>query len=167
MDKELISGWLNVRITVGYLGEEARHNWWPSKFYADWSPTFLDPLFPKTAHLARYHGVLEAGRRTHDTFIGVGSVFHLFRLPEEIEQALHELAESDKAVKIAESLSDKTDTLRSLYKEQTDSRSIAEGPVLIGNMADIFSKGGLKLLSERYFSAFSNGVRTYPYFLAK
>lgn len=54
-------------------------------------------------------------------------------------------------MKIAESLSDKTDTLRSLYKEQTDSRSIAEGPVLIGNMADIFSKGGLKLLSERYF----------------
>jgi hypothetical protein len=33
--------------------------------------------------------VKEAAARVHDEYIGVGKVYHLFRLPEHIEQALH------------------------------------------------------------------------------
>ena len=43
--------------------------------------------------LAQYHGVSEAARRVHDEHLSVGS-FHLFRLPEEMEQDLHALLQA-------------------------------------------------------------------------
>jgi hypothetical protein len=38
--------------------------------------------------MAQYHGVTEAACRVHDERIGVGRVFHLYRLPETIEQRI-------------------------------------------------------------------------------
>jgi hypothetical protein len=167
MDDKLLEEWLRLRLTIGFLGEAPQFDWWPTKFYTDWSPTFLDPIFPKTAHIARYHGVTDAARRVHDTYIGVGSVFHLFRLPEEIERSLHSLAESGECIKIAQELSDKSVVLATLDGEKSASISHAEGPVHAGLMTQAFSRGGTRLISERYFNAFSNGVRTFPYLSGK
>ena len=50
-------------------------------------------MFSKTSRLAQYHGVLEAARRLHDEHLSVGS-YHLFRLPEEVEQDLHALVQT-------------------------------------------------------------------------
>ena len=80
-----------LRMIVGYLGEKGQHNWWSSEFFSPTAPAFLNPVFGKTATLAQYHGVKEAARRVHDTHIGVGRVFHLFRLPESMEQAIFEV----------------------------------------------------------------------------
>jgi hypothetical protein len=44
--------------------------------------------FIKNAFVAQYHGVQEAASRVHDEHIGIGRVYHLFRLPEHVEQAL-------------------------------------------------------------------------------
>ena len=40
-------------------------------------------IFPRTSHVAKYHGVAEAARLVHDESLSVGS-YHLFRLPEEL-----------------------------------------------------------------------------------
>jgi hypothetical protein len=79
---------------VGFLGERAQFAWWPTAFYEPSSRNlFLEPVFSKTSRLAQYHGVLEAARRLHDEHLSVGS-YHLFRLPEEVEQDLHAIVQS-------------------------------------------------------------------------
>jgi hypothetical protein len=117
--------------------------------------------------MTRYHGVKDAARRVHDSYIGVGSVFHLFRLPEEIERALHSLAESAESIKIAQELSDKSAVLARLHGDKPAPLPRAEGPGLIGPIADVFSAGGLGQVSERYGNAFLSGTKVYPYFTAK
>ena len=79
---------LEIRGPVGFLGECSQYGWWPTAFYEASSRPFLEPVFTKTARSAQYHGVVAAARRLHDEHLSVGS-FHLFRLPEETEQDLH------------------------------------------------------------------------------
>jgi len=163
MDKGLLSEWLRVRIAVGYLGEEAHHNWWRTNFYSDWSQTFLEPLFPRTSFLARYQGVREAARLTHDYSIGVGHVFHLFRLPQEVEQALSSLAASVSGLDSILN-SENGGPIAQLVGDNVD--SVSSGPTSFGNLNDVFSKRGLDRLSSSYHFAFSNGIKVFPYFSA-
>ena len=82
-----------MRHLVGFLGEQSQFGWWPTAFYGSSSRLFLEPIFSKTSTLAQHYGVVEAARRFHDEHLSVGS-YHLFRLPEEIEQDLHEMAQT-------------------------------------------------------------------------
>ena len=88
MNQPHLNNVLAMRCLVGYLGERAQFAWWPTAFYEPSSRLFLEPVFAKTSRLAQYHGVIEAARRLHDEHLSVGS-YHLFRLPEEVEQDLH------------------------------------------------------------------------------
>ena len=84
---------LHLRLLVGFLGERAQYGWWTSSFFGEYSLRSLEFVAPKTALLAQYHGVVEAARRLHDEHLNVGS-YHLFRLPEELEQDLHAMMQS-------------------------------------------------------------------------
>ncbi len=157
-----------LRVIVGYLGEKGQHNWWSSEFFSATAPAFLNPVFGKTAALAQYHGVKEAARRVHDEHIGVGRVFHLFRLPESIEQAVFEVLQ-DAAI---------TDVLRRDVESQdaaaaalqalaNSSDPVQEGPVQIGTLSDIEGTRWLADAARYYQSAFSAGLRSYPYFVGQ
>src|ERR1044071_7696845 len=91
MKEKYLNKYLNLRLIVGFLGEKSQFGWCPTAFYEPSSRLFLEPVFPKTYRLAQYNGVREAARLLHDEYVGVGNVFHLFRLPEEMEQDLHTL----------------------------------------------------------------------------
>jgi hypothetical protein len=60
----------------------------PSGFLRRHAQAFLNPIFASKTRMAQYHGVTEAACRVHDERIGVGRVFHLYRLPETIEQRI-------------------------------------------------------------------------------
>lgn len=77
-----------LRIVVGFLGEKDQAGWWPSGFCASASTAFLLPAFPRTLTPARYEGLCRAAQLVHDEHVGLGDVYHLFRLPEALEQAL-------------------------------------------------------------------------------
>ena len=79
---------VGLRLAVGLLGEQEQSAWWPSGFLGRHAQAFLGPVFGSKTRMAQYHGVTEAACRIHDEKIGVGRVFHLFRLPESIEQRL-------------------------------------------------------------------------------
>ena len=89
---------VRLRVIVGYLGEKAQFDWWQSGFFTPSSAAFLNPVFARTSALAQYHGVKEAARRLHDEHIGVGRMFHLFRLPETLEQSLFEFLKEPAVV---------------------------------------------------------------------
>src|SRR5687768_11401701 len=78
-----------LRAVVGFLGEKDQFGWWASSFFAAGSTAFLAPAFPRTQLVAQCMGVVGAASKVHDERIGVGQVYHLFRLPEDLEQAVH------------------------------------------------------------------------------
>ena len=157
---------LKMRLLVGYLGERAQHAWWSTAFYEASSRLFLEPVFTRTFRLAQYHGVLEAARRLHDEHLSVGS-YHLFRLPEEVEQDLHNLVQRPQTEEFAlQTMSNKTAALGNL-KELAGAVSVNSiGPKSIGNIGDLDSPSTVKAIAAAYFSAFSQDAKTYPYLVA-
>lgn len=157
---------LQTRLLVGFLGERSQFAWWPTAFYEPSSRLFLEPVFAKTSRLAQYHGVLEAARRLHDEHLSVGS-YHLFRLPEEVEQDLHALVQSsageDLAGQVPSSKEAALDSLKRLAGAQTP---VGVGPTAVGNISDLDSADALTAIAGAYLSAFSQNAKTYPYLLS-
>ena len=167
MNQTYLTRYLRLRLLVGFLGERSQFAWWPTSFFGNSSGMFLEPVFPKTAGLAQYHGVTEAARRLHDEHIGVGSVFHLFRLPEEAEQGLHSAMVAGLGQPgLFAGLEDKDAALQGIAGVAGDLRTVPEGPTSVGVVKDLFTAPALEKLAECYLSAFRGGVRTYPYFMA-
>jgi hypothetical protein len=154
---------LQVRLLVGFLGERAQFGWWPTAFYEASSRLFLEPVFSKTFRLAQYHGVLEAGRRLHDEHLSVGS-YHLFRLPEEVEQDLHTLVQSSAGEELAGKMPQAKDAaLETLKRLAPQVTKTSEGPTAVGSIKDIDSPEVMHAIACAYFSAFSQNAKTYPY----
>lgn len=166
MKESYLSTLLEMRLLVGFLGERAQCAWWPTAFYESSSRLFLEPVFSKTSRLAQYHGVLEAARRLHDEHLNVGS-YHLFRLPEEIEQDLHSLMQTCASEELAiQAPREKEAALESLTRLAGASAPANTGPTSVGNIKDIDSVDALQAIARTYLSAFSQGTKAYPYLVS-
>lgn len=154
---------LQMRMLVGFLGERTQCAWWPTAFYEASSKLFLEPVFSKSSRLAQYHGVLEAARRLHDEHLSVGS-YHLFRLPEEIEQDLHVIVQSSEGEYLASQVPpSKEAALDALMKLAATGSASSVGPTAVGSIKDIDSADTLKAIAAAYLSAFTRDAKTYPY----
>lgn len=154
---------LKMRMLVGFLGERAQCAWWPTAFYEASSRFFLEPVFPKTSRLAQYHGVLEAARQLHDEHLSVGS-YHLFRLPEEVEQDLHAIVRSSVGEELAsQTPQSKEAALDALQRLAKTGATFSVGPTAVGSIKDLDSSETLKTIAAAYLSAFTQNAKTYPY----
>jgi len=163
MKKHCLQSWLQLRLLVGYLGEKAQCAWWPTAFYEASSRLFLEPVFSKTSRLAQYHGVMEAARRLHDEHLSVGS-YHLFRLPEEVEQDLHAIVQSSEGEDLASQVPpSKEAALDALKRLAATGSTSSVGPTAVGSIKDIDSTDTLKAIAAAYLSAFTQNAKTYPY----
>lgn len=166
MKETAIEQCLQLRLLVGYLGETAQYGWWNTSFFLSSSKTFLEPIFARTSLLARYHAVTNAARALHDDRIGVGDVTHLFRMPEEMERALHQLIESQSGTSTwINQLANKELALRALSSLAGESKTTFEGPINVGNAGDLLTRKVMKEIARCYLSAFEQNIRTYPYLL--
>jgi hypothetical protein len=166
MKEPILDKYLHLRLLIGYLGEAAQFNWWPTSFFQPSSTLFLEPVFARTTRLAQYHGVKEAARRLHDERIGVGRVFHLFRLPEEMERDLHKRMEEQIGVESwFGALANKETAVSALALLAEGEREAAEGPINVGKAKDLLTNKTLKEMARCYSAAFKQGVRSYPYLL--
>lgn len=160
MDSSLISI-LKIRQLVGFLGERAQFGWWPTSFYESSGRLFLEPIFAKTRHVAQYHGVTEAGRRHHDEHLNVGS-YHLFRLPEEVEQDLHMLVQDEDEESLLTALChDKQAALDALIAMAGAAEKEGLGPVAIGTVTDLAEH--LSDMAAIYSLAFKSDAQSIPY----
>ena len=160
MDLEFIA---TLRCAVGMLGEKDRAGWWVSSFFSNASSTFMAPLFPRTGLLAQCHGVTAAAARVHDERIGVGEVFHLFRLPEDMERAVHELLQdSEKVEEIQKNLTNAESAQAFLENEEAVEGGV--GPILIADIAGLRDQRNWKSVAARYAAGFRNECEVFPYF---
>ena len=152
-----------LRAAVGYLGEKEQFNWWPSSFFGPGSSAFLTPVFSRTALLARLTAVTTAAARLHDEFIGVGSNWHLFRLPEDLEQDLHAFyAGAANAERLNEITKAPEAALAYLQQVQMPAPSV--GPKHMGGIEDLRTAAAWQAVAAYYVAAFVGNGRTYPYF---
>jgi hypothetical protein len=89
MNNELIQKYITLRTLIGYLGEKSQYNWWDTNFLSPFGLQYLAINFPRSSFVAGMTSVSEAARRLHDSRIGKGGVYHLFRLPLAVEENLH------------------------------------------------------------------------------
>lgn len=154
---------VSLRLSVGLLGERDNAAWWTSGFMSPTSTAFLAPVFGTQVTHARYQGVLEAARRIHDERIGVGRVFHPFRLPETMEQRIFDTVQSaGHGLVDAFSSPDSAKTiLAGLAGKPAD---IKPGPALVGPVSTLDEPGWVAEVASLYVAAFGAGIQCFPYF---
>ncbi len=154
-----------LRVLVGYLGEKGQANWWSSEFFSANAAAFLAPIFNRSVFLAQYQGATAAAAKVHDEAIGVGRIYHLFRLPIGLEQATAETLNDATFIK---SLQDKLMGQESAMSRLVElvagigTATATPGPVSLGQMGDDL---GAELLRAAgiYHSAFKLGIQSLPY----
>ncbi len=163
MKDSYLSTLLQMRSLVGFLGERPQFAWWDTSFFGDYSLRSLEFVTPKTSLLAQYHGVVEAARKLHDEHLNVGS-YHLFRLPEEVEQDLHAMMQSSVGTELAKQVPQDKDAAHAALKTLAGAiPSAAVGPTAVGNIDQLSAGETLKSIAGAYVSAFSQNAKTYPY----
>jgi hypothetical protein len=154
---------VRLRLAVGLLGEQSA--WWPSGFLGRHAQAFLNPIFGSKTRMAQYNGVTESACRVHDERIGVGRVFHLYRLPETIEQRIADTFQEgslpEDVMRCFESAEAAESVLPGLAKGPADAKP---GPVRLGDTDMINSPDAVALVAATYRAAFHAGVKCYPYF---
>ena len=165
MDVTQLDHLATLRAVVGYLGEQEQHAWWQSSFFAPGSQAFLAPLFGRTQVLAQINGVTCAASVIHDEHIGVGNVYHLFRLPENIEQGIHHaLHNPELCEQIAPLVVSKESAMAYLRNAADSIVREGVGPTHIGNTHDLRDPDHWSVASAHYIRAFNRGAEVYPYF---
>jgi hypothetical protein len=154
-----------VRFLVGFLGEQGQANWWPSRFLSPTSERFLQPVFAKTTLVAQYHGVRDAASAVHDSHLGLGRVFHLFRLPEAVEQRLFaHLLDVGIPEDIGQALTSRDAAmarLRGFFKSAVE---LHGGPLMVGTTEDLHGYAWLSRVAAVYHAAFEGAdAPAFPY----
>jgi len=135
INAQLISDLKILRFAIGTLGEQATPRWWTSSFCGNNGKAFLAPVFPRTYIHAQYQGVVSAAALVHDDRIGVGNVFHLFRLPEDIEQALQTIAKDELNVALSDVMKDADSATKFLRGYASSAQKTSQGPVKVGQLS--------------------------------
>ena len=161
MEVEFVQAIVKLRLAIGFLGEREQFGWWQSSFFTQGSDAFLSPLFGRTQVLGQCNGVTQAAAIVHDERIGIGNVYHLFRLPEEIEQKIHkELV----AINPQSIFKTKEAAFSYLRKSSTKSGQTSIGPTRIGDKTALNDLHSWQLVSGLYLFAFEDNTEIYPYF---
>jgi hypothetical protein len=165
MNAKLVRQIVCLRLAVGLFGEQAQLAWWSSSFLGQHALAFLRPIFGSKTRMAQYNGVTEAACRVHDEKVGVGRVFHLYRLPETIERrisdAFQEGSLPEEVTRCFQAMENAVSVLADLEKGPAEVKS---GPVRLGAADMITSRDGIALLAATYRAAFEAGIKCYPYF---
>lgn len=165
--ESIINRIITLRLLVGYLGEKDQLNWWDTLFLSATGLEFLKINFPRTALSSGINSVSEAAKRIHDKYIGIGRVYHLFRLPSDLEEDIHfNLLHktTNDLDEIANSIRNRETALAALLQVAGESVKSPEGPVLIGKSKDLIRGPLIVEIARCYAEAFTKGKRVYPYF---
>lgn len=163
MNSDLIRNIVNLRICVAFLGEKHQKNWWSSDFLSPTGASFLASVFPKTATLARVNGASSAAQICHDEHIGVGDVYHLFRLPESVEEGISQLLIKD--VPVSDLIASEEAAQLGLQELTTGESLRAFGPLLIEH--NTIDQIMINRMAAAYTCGFSTGEQVYPYYRSK
>lgn len=161
-----VKQFVRLRLLVGFLGEKRQAGWWDCGFLDSTGKRFLETTFPRTFVCAALRSTTEAARLVHDSHIGRVGVFHLFRLPVDIEDQLAaHVSELASCAEYAMTLTWDA-ALKELAEFAEVSLTAPQGPVQVGVEKRILTAPSISELAAHYLSAFNGHFLCYPYFTA-
>ncbi|HMR67610.1 MAG TPA: BrxE family protein [Anaerolineae bacterium] len=165
MESPLLDYLAKLRVVVGYLGEREQFGWWQSSFFSASSQAFLAPVFARTQFLAQCAGVTRAAAKVHDERIGTGHVYHLFRLPEDMEQDLHQLLHSPQLAQAVTRFTTNQETALNFLQQEADAiKATALGPIRINKTEALRDLSQWRMVCAHYSRGFRQTVEIFPYF---
>jgi hypothetical protein len=163
---QIVDQLLALRLLVGYLGQAKQCAWWDCNFLDTTGVRFLETTFPRTARPAALHATTDAACSVHDKALGRIGSYHLFRFPPALEDMLEKAYSRCDWTAAFKDIVSKDLALQRL--EFIDSAKIKSptGPVQVGVARKILTSTAIGELAAHYRSAFTDGIRCYPYFAA-
>ncbi|MCH7912320.1 MAG: BrxE family protein [Deltaproteobacteria bacterium] len=159
---------LHLRVLVLTLGEAPHAKWWRTQFLTETGLRFLERLYPRTYGASAVQAAGAAARILHDSSIGRGGVYHLFRLPDSLEQRIHSLMLGGNAETIVTELKpvlgDRVALQERLSAFATDTVEAQNGPQRLGNSLDLERPKIVEKIAAVYTQAFQKNERVFPYF---
>lgn len=155
---------IKLRTAVGLVGEEVNPSWWKSQAMNANGVSFLEHIFPRTAHSAAVQLTWRAAQREHDRRIGAIGAYHLYRLPPAVEDVIsdrfldnrpNDIPDRDAAIEF----------LKTLAGEQGAESPASSGPVSCGKFAA--TDRALALMAMHYLAGANNSRPVFPYFVSQ
>jgi len=163
-EKAVINDYILLRVLIGFLGEKDQYGWWDTSFLSSTGRQFLAINFPRSPLSAGCTAVSEAAKRVHDSRIGRGGAFHLYRLPPPLEESLHEQLIAWEPQQETTWLDSREAAMKRLHEYFSDAVDSPEGPVQVGSIKGISTSFALKECAKHYHDAFLKGKQSFPYF---
>jgi hypothetical protein len=155
-----------LRAVIAFLGERDQFTWWQSAFFGAGAASFLSPVFVRTQTLAQCAGAGMAAARVHDDRIGVGGVYHLFRLPEEMERRMHGALQHEATCKeIGHWVADTASALHFLNTLAKGKPAEGMGPARVGSIRDLRRDAHWATVAGLYATGFQKRIEIFPYFV--
>ena len=154
---------VELRTLVLSLGEAPHFGWWKSQFLSPTGLSFLEHIYPNSRFAQAVRSASIGALEVHDANIGKGSVFHLFRLSQNMEIELDKiLTENGRLldIKFKDLLGDKQKLLSELANLGGDQSEAAFGPILV----KISGEKIVPTLAGLYLKAFLGEKPIFPYF---
>ena len=156
---ELVEHFLLLRLQVAYAGETSTPVWWPTNCLTADAAMDFRHLFADAAPAVAWQLSSQAACQAHDKWLS-GMDYHLFRLPEGLEEAIYHTG-LQLPVAVAQQWLAERDALG---KVPAGSMPSPTGPQRLGTSADLLSGAALPALRTCYKAAFQGGVQVFPYF---
>lgn len=158
MSNEDIKNIVKLRWAVYRLG--ALEGFWHSLVEED-VEGFMDFLFPKSKHVAKYMLMLSIVRNSEAIKNLPSGSYNLFKFPEQVEEQILNLLKEVPEVTQQISEEDSLEIIRPIA-------TIVSDPDLFSSSVGSFDSVGMEdlisILAYRYLTAFQNHQHTHPYF---
>ena len=88
----------------------------------------------------------------------------MFRLPEDIEQGIHELVGAEPPAEALDAAADEQKAMEFLRLHSGEAGAGAEGPTLVGTVGVLRDLASWAQVAALYLAAFESGREVFPYF---
>ncbi len=150
------------------LGESADPAWWKTGFMNETGLRFLERIYPRTFLSAAVCSAGKAASNIHDRAVGRIGAYHLFRLPESLENEISRMPlETNQA--FLSTLRDalgRPERLMELLIQICGrvEREGSFGARRMGTDRDLMTIAGIKKTAAVYYQAFMENKLSFPYF---
>lgn len=159
---ELIEQFILLRLQVAYAGEASEPGWWPTACLTNGAVLDFKALFSEAAPAVAWQLSSQAACQAHDKWLS-GMDYHLFRLPEGLEEAIYHTGLQLSSTQAQALLAQRKTLLTAASHTGT---TTITGPHRLGSSADLLTGQALPALRACYAAAFAGGAQVFPYFTA-
>lgn len=157
---------VRLRIIILCLGESHHANWWRTQFLSPTGLSFLERLYPRSTFTNCVRSAAQAARVVHDEAIGLGQIFHLFRLPRHLENQVGVILRHSQdgfQQEFQSKFTDESALLGMLFAQVEESNAYAQGPVRLNFVENLW----IGQMAALYYHAFVQHQQVFPYFEAR